>query len=339
MNTYTIDTDYRIEALSEAMHIDFPEATKTYPLRLIPKDENLDIDSWVIENKEHLIGLLEKYGGILFRDFQLNDVPSFYKMIDLMGLSLLDYKERSSPRHEVSPKVYTSTDHPSDQVINMHNENSYSRKWPLKLLFYCETPSETGGETPIADSRKVLAALRKETRDKFIEKGIKYVRNLGSNLGLDWRQVFMTEDKAVIEAHCKENHMNFEWTDDDRLRLEYIGPAVRKHPVTQELSWFNHGYFFNILSMDPDFLEEILLVMSKEDFPFLSFYGDGTEIEPEVINEIKSVYQQLNVEFKWQKGDLLLLDNMLMAHGRNPYAGARKILVAMSEPQKHSDFV
>jgi alpha-ketoglutarate-dependent taurine dioxygenase len=35
------------------------------------------------------------------------------------------------------------------------------------------------------------------------------------------------------------------------------------------------------------------------------------------------------ISFRWERGDVLLLDNYLVAHGRNPYEGPRKILVAM----------
>jgi alpha-ketoglutarate-dependent taurine dioxygenase len=43
------------------------------------------------------------------------------------------------------------------------------------------------------------------------------------------------------------------------------------------------------------------------------------------------VYREAAVCFAWQKGDLLMVDNMLVAHGRAPFTGPRRILVAMAE--------
>lgn len=311
---------------------------QTLPLVITPNGKETDIHQWVAANRRQLEEQLHKWGAILFRGFNLSSTDDFQQFIKLFGEDLIDYKERSSPRHEVASKVYTSTDHPADQDINMHNENSYSKTWPLKIAFYCLVASATGGETPIADSRLVLQALSEKTKQKFREKGVMYVRNLGGVLGLDWKEVFQTTSPEVVEAYCRKNNMNYEWRSNGMLRLKYYGPAIRCHPHTGEPVWFNHAFFFNILSLDPQFVEDILSIMDKEDFSFLSYYGDGTEIEESVIEEIRSVYKQLVVKFPWQKGDILLVDNMLVAHGRAPFTGDRKVLVAMAEPQHHENY-
>ncbi|MBC9929279.1 TauD/TfdA family dioxygenase [Chitinophaga qingshengii] len=306
-----------------------------YPLVIKPLETGIDPFRWAEDHKAMVQKDLHRFGAILFRDFPLHQVQDFNKFVAAFGGEMIDYKERSSPRHEVEKKIYTSTDHPADQVINMHNENSYSRSWPLKLYFYCDIPSARGGETPIADSRRMLAMLSKSTKKKFREKGVLYVRNLGGMMGLNWDVVFQTTDRSVVEAYCKQKDIVFNWKDDNRLQLKYYAPAIRIHPQTGDESWFNHAFFYNILSLDPQFVEEILTVMDKEDFSFLSYYGDGEEIEEAVIDEIRSCFEQLKVSFLWQKGDVLLVDNMLMAHGRAAYEGERRILVAMTDPQYH----
>jgi alpha-ketoglutarate-dependent taurine dioxygenase len=328
-------TDDAVLPQFDAVRADFIEPVHSYPLVLTLKNGGLDIYQWIEEERETLARLLEKYGAILFRGFGLEEVQDFNKFVAGFGSPLLDYKERSSPRHEVSSRIYSSTDHPADQVINMHNENSYSRSWPLKLFFYCHTPADRGGETPIADSKKMLKLLRPSTLEKFRQKGVLYVRNLGGVLGLHWKEVFQTDNRQVVADYCHAKGIGFAWTDPDRLELKYFGPAIRKHPLTGEESWFNHAFFFNILSLDPAFVEEILSVMSKEEFSFLSYYGDGEEIESEVIEEIRAAYEKLKVFFSWRKGDVLLLDNMLVAHGRTAYEGPRRIMVAMCDPQYH----
>jgi len=69
----------------------------------------------------------------------------------------------------------------------------------------------------------------------------------------------------------------------------------------------------------------------EEDLPRNVYYGDGTSIEDAVMDEIGAAYRQCTACFPWQKGDTLMLDNMMIAHARNPYVGTRKIVVAMGE--------
>ncbi|MBD0259180.1 MAG: TauD/TfdA family dioxygenase [Cytophagales bacterium] len=324
--------------MNELIDLHVMAREQTFPLLTTPEGkQDLGLGGFLKKNEARIQDDLKKHGAILFRGFGLESVEDFNKAAGALG-DLIEYKERSSPRHSVAGRIYTSTDYPADQEINMHNENSYSRSWPLKVIFFCLTPSTEGGETPIMDSRKVLSMLSEATRLKFQEKGVKYVRNLGNSLGLDWREVFQTDNKAEVEEYCTLRSIRYEWLSNDRLRLNYTTPAIRKHPVTGEAVWFNHAFFFNIHSLDAEFVEEILLVMEKEDFAFLSYYGDGSEIEKEVIEEIRAIYHRAATRFTWQKGDFLLLDNMLVAHGRASFKGERKVLVAMMEPQSYKDY-
>jgi hypothetical protein len=51
---------------------------------------------------------------------------------------------------------------------------------------------------------------------------------------------------------------------------------------------------------------------------------------------VREAYRQETVTFPWQEGDILMLDNMLVAHGRSPFVGSRKIAVGMSETYSYS---
>ena len=75
----------------------------------------------------------------------------------------------------------------------------------------------------------------------------------------------------------------------------------------------------------------MLSLFGEEDLPRNVYYGDGSSIADSVVEELCRVYWSLAVSFPWQVGDILLLDNMLTAHARNPYVGPRKIVVAMGE--------
>lgn len=157
-----------------------------------------------------------------------------------------------------------------------------------------------------------------------------YVRNYGEGLGLNWQEVFRTTSKAEVEAKCRQTMMGFSWKGD-RLRTSAVRPGVARHPVTGEWSWFNQAPHWHISCLDAETRSSVQSLFAEEDWPRHCYYGDGTPIEDSVLSEICALYQQLEVVFPWQKGDVLLLDNMLTAHARNPFSGERKILVAMGD--------
>jgi hypothetical protein len=72
-----------------------------------------------------------------------------------------------------------------------------------------------------------------------------------------------------------------------------------------------------------------LLSLADGEPPRNAYYGDGSPIEEGALEQIREIYTKEAVVFAWQKHDILLLDNMLAAHGRNPYRGARNIVVGM----------
>jgi alpha-ketoglutarate-dependent taurine dioxygenase len=202
----------------------------------------------------------------------------------------------------------------------------------MRILFCCTSPPEQGGETPIADCRGVYRRIDPVVRRRFAEKGWRYVRNFGDGFGLSWETVFQTSDRAAVDAYCRQHGIAAEWRGDGRLRTSAVRPAVVKHPSTGEMVWFNHATFFHVSTLPEPVREELLAEFAVEDLPANSYYGDGSPIEAETLDHLRAAYEAETVRFPWRQGDLLLLDNMMVAHGRAPYKGPRKILVAMAEP-------
>lgn len=290
--------------------------------------------AWAEAHQEEIRSLLAAEGAVLIRGLKVLGSTQFGKIIStLFGAELLEYIYRSTPRTELRGHVYTATEYPAAQTIPQHNENAYSRSWPLRLGFMCLLPSETGGETPIGDSRLVYNMLPQSVREKFEEKGVKYVRNY-STLDLPWSVVFQTEDKSDVEAYCEANELTYEWLEDDALRTSQVNPATAIHPDTGEKVWFNQAHLFHVSSLGPEIARTLLDSLGEENLPRNSYYGDGSPIEPEVLDLIRSSYEQTKVKFLWQKNDLLLLDNMLFTHGREPYTGPRQVLVGMACPNR-----
>jgi alpha-ketoglutarate-dependent taurine dioxygenase len=159
----------------------------------------ISLAHWASQRSDELNRELLTHGGILFRGFSVSDAADFRDFAAAVARELVEYNERSSPRSEITSGVYTSTDHPPDQPIVMHNEQSYNLRWPLKILFYCKLAAAQGGRTPIADSRQVLHRLPDIAVERFRDQGVLYVRNYNGGLGLTWQQTFQTDDPEQVE--------------------------------------------------------------------------------------------------------------------------------------------
>jgi len=308
----------------------FPD--KLLPLIVTPAIQQFDPISFGESYRPWIQTQLLKHGGLLFRNFNITNAEVLDQLVRAICGTTLEYRERSSPRSQVAGNIYTSTDYPADQVIFLHNENSYQHTFPLKIFFNCICPAEQGGETPIADMRKVYRRIDPKIRQQFADRQVMYVRNFQEGLGLSWTTVFQTTNKTEVEAYCHKAGIQFEWRDQNRLRIRQVRPAVVTHPRTGEVVWFNHATFFHVSTLPPVVRKQLLVGCAEEDLPNNSYYGDGSPIEPSVMDELRACYQQETVMFPWNKGDVLMLDNMLVAHGRSSFKGSRKVLVAMAEP-------
>jgi alpha-ketoglutarate-dependent taurine dioxygenase len=303
------------------------------PLKFEAKSDGLNLAEWARVNQSIIASALQQCGGILFRNFETNP-HNFAQFVHAVAGDLLSYEDRSSPRRRVSGNVFTSTDYPAEHRIFLHNENSYSHTWPLKIFFHCVQPAAAGGETPIADVRKVLAGISEPLKQRIAERKVLYVRNFGNGLGLSWQEAFQTNDRAIVERVCRRAGIEWEWHGHDRLKTRQVRAAIAEHPVTKEELWFNHAVFFHASTLTDDVRTTLFAAgFTEEEFPYNTYYGDGSPFEPAALDEIRAAYDRHTVRFSWQARDVLMLDNMLTAHGRAPYSGARQILVAMAEPQ------
>lgn len=274
---------------------------------------------------------LSLHGAVLLRGFSPPGVDGFRRFAASFGHPLLNYEFGSTPRSELGAGVYTSTEYPAHQSIPLHNEQSYTRQWPMKIWFYCDLPSVTGGATPIADSRAVYRRLPAALVRRFDEKRLMYVRNYGNGLDLPWQRVFNTDDPAVVERYCRAQGIACEWNDAAELRTKEICQATARHPRSGEPVWFNQAHLFHVSALEPSLRETLLSVVDEDQLPRNVYYGDGSPLEDGLLDEVRAVLAEEAVSFAWQQGDVLMLDNMLAAHGRAPYTGSRRIVVAMAE--------
>ncbi len=319
-----------------ADHSDGRAGGGTLPLLVTPRDGNLPDGGWRAllpalhaAVRDHLTVA----GGLLFRGFGLHGDAPFRAFAESFGKPLLDYDFGSTPRSAVDKGVYTSTEYPAHQTIPLHNEQAYTLQWPLTIWFHCVRASATGGATPIADSRRIHQRIDPDIRDRFAAKQLMYVRNYGNGLDLPWQRAFNTDDPDVVEAFCRANAIDWDWKEDGELRTRQICQAVARHPVTGESVWFNQAHLFHVSNLPAAVRDTLLAVVGDEsELPRHVFYGDGTPIEDEALAHIRAVLDDCTVSFPWREGDVTMLDNMLTAHGRAPFTGERKVIVAMADP-------
>lgn len=317
----------------------FLNNSELIPLVIQSKEIQIDPPNWGNGNMAALLRLLLEHGALLLRGFRVQSLSDFRDFARITSSKLMEYSEPSTSRTRLSQNVYTTTEYPATENIPLHNEMSYSHIWPMRIWFHCVTPAERGGETPIGDSRNVFRLLDPIIRDRFTEKGVMYVRNYGGGMGLAWQTVFDTDRKDVLEERCRAARIEYEWLGGDRLRTRQVRQAVAQHPSTGEMVWFNQAHIHHVLNLQPDLREAILSMAEEEDYPLdiNTFYGDGSPIEASVLEEIHRAYKEATTSFPWAKGDIMMLDNMLTAHGRNAFVGRRRIVVAMGDPSSDEE--
>jgi alpha-ketoglutarate-dependent taurine dioxygenase len=256
--------------------------------------------------------------------------------------NFINYIGGDSPRNKIIDGVYTSTEAPPSIKLPLHNELSYVKNYPRHICFYCEIAPVANGETIIADSRKIFHAIDKEIKNHFIEKELLYVScypyksplmNFINKSHKSWINVFETDDKSEVERKCKENEIFFKWNKDNWLQISQIRPSVIVHPETHEDVWFNQAHHFDFnpkLLGWKNYLGAKILYCRKHMLLHAISFADKSKVSRKDLYHILDVLDKHSVYFPWQKGDMLILDNILAMHGRATFKGKRRVLTAMT---------
>ncbi|MBE1530654.1 TauD/TfdA family dioxygenase [Actinomadura algeriensis] len=276
-----------------------------------------------------LTGLLAEHKALVFRGF---GVPpeAVEPVLDRLVPDRLPYVHGNSPRTKVGGNLYTSTEYPRQYTISMHNELSYAHRWPARLAFYCETAPGGGGATTVADGARWLGSLDGEVRDAFAG-GVRYVQNLhgGFGFGKSWQDTFETDDRAAVEAYLADARAEWEWGPDG-LRVTQLRPSTIEHPVTGAEVWFNQADQWHPAGLGTETSAELYDILPPDEFPQYVTFADGSPIPDEHVRHILDRGLDAAIDVDWHAGDLLLIDNVAVAHGRRPFEGSRRVLVAMS---------
>ncbi|GAA5967726.1 hypothetical protein JCM3765_000011 [Sporobolomyces pararoseus] len=326
----------------------FPLEGVKFPLALESKAEEIpSLDDFVrsiedLASRDEIVPLLNQNGGaILFRGTHAETPQDFSRVAHAFKIGT--YHEEII----LAKNVATASEGPSTHHVRMHNEFGWSSHYPAFLFFFCRSAAESGGETPINSGAEMFARLQKEV-PQFVEdlakKGISYVyqyqqeANPGSNLGNSIARAYPaanllpTDDEETkrrkIEEQVKRHSDEWKWGEDGSLSVTHQLSSIRRHPYSKI-----PVYFGNLSSMYHKAKEQDAL-----EYPFkgkdgafhhVPTYGDGTEIPRKYLEKTLELIEELRVLIPWKKGDVLLLDNHLTQHAREPWVGERRVLASL----------
>ncbi|KAL9955668.1 hypothetical protein ACROYT_G037021 [Oculina patagonica] len=320
----------------------FPEVlsppTETFPHAVRVDNPGLhSMDDCIISCRQYLQENLSHYGAVLLRNLPLKTAADFSRMTQGLGYKGMTYQGGAVEREELDSKsgTYTASDEPPQAVIEPHNEMAYSPVYPPKLLFFCqqEPEEDCGGETPLVKSSDILSRLDPKVLQTFADKKVRYVRYApprGPGAYLPWQDVFMTEDPKTAEHFLQQKGFSYKWEPSGALFYWQVLPAFLEHPETGETVWFNQiqSHHASHLQGMPRFKGSDL---PTHHYSCQTYYGDGSEIEPAVLQHIRAVTWSCAVGFRWRNGDVLVVDNLAAQHARMSFTGPRRILAVLSE--------
>ena len=314
-----------------------PAAARS-PLLVESESESVDPATWVCAHRDWMDAALGQQGGVLLRGFRVQSSADFEACASALCRDVKVHANFFRPGNPTGGNARTAVTYPHVKKIFWHNEDNFSHTaWPRLIMFYCATPATEGGETPVADCRSVLDGIDPEIAQEFVRKGVMYVDNIRPEFGTSWERVFGLSSRAAVEQFCRDRFMAFEWVTDSWLKVRSVRPAVLRHPRTGDRLWFNLVHLCT--AMSPEQRQVWLSAYRLEDLPTTSYYGDGSPIDDAVLRGIQDAFQRAEVVFTWRSGDILILDNMLMAHGRNPFSGAREVYAGLGDQLTYADLL
>ena len=298
-----------------------------------------DAVAWVARHRAALDRLIERHGGIVLRGFPIATSEDFGAISGRFPQFTGGYQGGAAARRPVAKGVYEATQRTGDQPIPIHQEMFYLRDYPPRLAFFARKVAERGGETLIADMRAITAALPAAIRAKLETHGIRNVRNFAAKTGnteetrlMDkrgWDFAFYTDSVDEVNAICARRHMRPHWHDDGSLTVFNQEEAFVTHPSTGERVYRSGLHIAHFYRGSYDNTGAAAELRATQKFPSGAFLGDGSELPPAEDAELCALVDRFTYQWPWHNGDVMILDNLLTGHGRNPFEGTRATEVAL----------
>lgn len=314
------------------------DADPTADLPCVVEDavRGLDVDrcaEWLTSHDDEIRGLLAATGAVLFRETGVRTSAEFGRVCQAHTPTLLPYIGGGSPRTPLEGLVYTSTEYAAQVSIPLHCEATYLPQVPRRIWFSCRVAPVDRGETPLGDMRRVRGRLPVALVDEFRERRLVYLMNLpdGRGFGKSWQETYGSPDRDTVEERLREQHAEWTWNPDGGLMVRMRAPALLRHSVTGEEIWTNQAVNWHPAHLGEAHVHKMAKAFGDESrFPKAVLFGDGGAIAASAIETIAAALAAEERTFTWRLGDILLIDNEVISHGRRPFTGERAIDVAMA---------
>ena len=275
---------------------------------------------------------LNVHGGLLFRGFGIDSVDVMSRAVRAFGGLPYKYEGGNSPRKHLASEVYTSTDYPASETISLHHEMSYQPSWPATLFFHCILPARTGGQTTLASTLDVSSAMPEEITAAFRRKRLNYIRTFHPKaaFGKTWQATYLSDDRDEVEALIARQGASCRWGEDGSLRVSAVCDAFVTDPRSQRELWFNQAEQWHPSALHPEIRAMFERSYGVGRLAHHCEHADGDPIDEDMLASIRQVLHDNSLLFDWERGDFLIVDNLLMMHGRQPFAGPRQTGVFLS---------
>lgn len=288
---------------------------------------------------DEVINLFKQHGALLFRNFEA-DSDAFLRFSSSYCKDFSSYQGgafRLGPldrkRVNNNDTLLTVTGPTTCYAIPLHGEMYYARKRPSILWFFCEHPPARDGETIVCDGTAIYRNMRPELKAFFDRNPLRYLRPLTRT---QWQEAFQTDDLDVVRAWCKENDATLVVNEGDgSVRIDYASPATYKNPRLSEDVFINPLFIVSHLeqAVKSGLAAQILGDILGETSPIIVRLEDGSEIPETLLSEAEQTAEELTANVAWRAGDILMIDNTRVLHGRREYVGAdRSIFYRAGDP-------
>ncbi len=288
-----------------------------------------DLAAFLSANKAAVDAALDHAGTLLFRGFDVSDPLAFDAAIEGYGEPGFTYEDSLSNavRTNVTPRVFTANEAPPDTEIFLHHEMAQTPLYPAKLFFYCEIAPGEGGATPLCRSDWVLDQLRAANPDfvaRIEAEGVRYTNVMPagddavSGQGRSWRSTLSVSDKAQAEARLTALGYSWEWLENTSLRV-----TTAALPGVRDLGDGRSSFFNQLIAAFRGWAD------SRNDPNRAITFGSGDPITSEDMADAIRIADELTYNLAWDVGDVALLDNFQVMHGRRPFKGKRRVLASL----------
>jgi alpha-ketoglutarate-dependent taurine dioxygenase len=276
--------------------------------------------------------LVGSAGAVLLRDAGVTAPRALAELAATLGLAVLDQLEPFAARQDLGGGVWSQPAWPSTAPMCMHHELGWQRHPPSYLLIACLRPSDTGGRTGVADGRAVLSLLPDQMVERAQRQGWALVRRYAPGLvGMRWQEAFPGLEATAVDRHAAAEQIELRW-GQDCLYTRRTRPAVRRSGTDQAPAWSNLLAFCSEWTMDPVVRQYLISTVGRGGLPFETCFGDGSPFTAADVETVNTAYERVTAHVDWRPGDVLVLDNIRMAHSMEPFTGQRAMAVLHAAP-------